>query len=256
MGRLGHPAALLLLAALGCARAPEGEVDLLAEVKAALAKREKKLQSFKFEGQTAGGPMPLRYEVAFKAPYRARALLTAPATRLFAFDGQVLSDQNDAAQKFGSVELDPGPDARLLLARVFNPFVPEGYRVPLLTRTGVTAKKVSAREVEVRVEAVETTGEKASVVYRLRWPNADFLGKRSTGPSGTLSVDVVDEHCERKLALCVPKKLRETAPTTPPVITTLSRIELNPPLPQALFELRPPPGYSLVEKPPETPDGM
>lgn len=168
-----------------------------------------------------------------------------------AFDGQRLFRMQHAERSFVEYQIKlPREKAALLLASVFQPFAPDGFRSPLLPARGVSARHVDATgAVEVTVSAHDEAGETVQVTYALRLPSADFLEKRTRAGAHVRVLKMEKEHCDAALKLCVPTRLVELEDDGSVLgVTTVARVELNPPLGQSEFSLVPPPGYSTARQ--------
>lgn len=225
----------------GCLKPAEAPPpSLVGEAKRALAERERRLTSFKLVVDSTEGDDRARHEVAFRSPNKSRGHMTAPHDFELAFDGTQLVRLVAAQKKYEVISLDmPAADRAFFLASQFRPFVPEGYRSPLLPQTGVEAKQVP--------EGVELTvrpGEGVTVKYVLRLPAGDFLEKRTLadGPERVLRME--REQCDEALKLCVPTRLVERMGQTVLGTTEVSGLELNPALPQDVFSPKVPEGWS------------
>ncbi len=242
----------LALLAVGCKKAPAApdEGKLLAEVKAQLAARDRKLQSYSFRGQVAEAGQLAEFTFAYRSPNKMRGVLEKPGRREFSFDGQELFVLDPAQKSLVAYHFEANDEkAKVLLTQIFGPFAPDGFRAPLLLATGLTAKKVShpkaPEAIELRQETADEGGRKIAVVWTLRSPAMDFLEKRSEldgAAQGKISVD--EEKCDSALQLCVPTKLSQTGGAQ----TTLSEVQLNPAIPNDSFTVTPPPGVKLENR--------
>lgn len=241
-----HPIAATCLAALvllagGCARKPEPELPLVSQVREALAQREQRVVSYRYHGVTEQGGEKGEFRFAFRAPSRMRGDFRS-ARRTFAFDGRRFVQWDEANRLFTEVDLSATPreQAALFLHKVFAPFVPEGFRTPLLggTLTAETRREGDRPVVAIHA-AAESAGERAVITFLLAPPAMDYLGKSVEGGG---AARVVSQHCDPALKLCFPVELEETVPGMPPSRTRLTSVEINPALPPEYFELRPPPG--------------
>lgn len=245
------PLTLLLLA--GCTRQAE-DAQLLNEVKRRLSERDVRLTSYRLEGRTSeGGAEPVSFSFAYRAPQRMRGALGAPISRTFSWDGERLFEQNDADKRFTLFQSEMSPERRSgFLTETFAPFTPEGFRAPLLP-TQLQAKRTphprGPEAVELAAKVDDPSGERLQVTYTLRWPTLDFLGRQSRLSDGTtLEVRVEEEHCDQALELCVPQKLSRWVKGEKVGETTLSKVELNPALPNDTFTLAAPEGYEVQTK--------
>ena len=139
------------------------------------------------------------------------------------------------------------------LTEIFTPFVPDGFRAPLLLRS-TKARKVAnhpkAKEaVELSMALEGEAGAGTEVTYVLRWPTLDFLARSTRAADGTQAeVRMEEEHCDEALKLCVPQKLTRWVKDEKVGETTLSQVELNPALPNDTFTLAAPAGYEVQTK--------
>jgi outer membrane lipoprotein-sorting protein len=246
--------ALALLILAGCTKPADESANLLAESKRRLSEREARLTQYRLEGRASeGAAAPVDFTFSYRAPQKMRGTLGAPLSRTFSWNGEQLFEQSDADKRFTTFKTELPPEKRAgFLTEVFSPFVPEGFRAPLLPQ-GATAKRAShalaseAVELSAKVEDPSTKG--LEVGYTLRWPALDFLGKRSrTGDGTTVEVRVEEEHCDKALALCVPKRLTRWVNGEKVGETTLTTVEFNATLPNDLFTLAAPEGYEVQTK--------
>ncbi len=237
---------LVALVLCGCPKSSEVSPppSLVGEAKRALAEREKRLTSFKLVVDTTEGENRAHHEVAFRSPNKSRGHMMAPVDVELSFDGATLVKLLHAEKKFEVVSLDmPAADRAYFLASQFMPFVPEGYRAPLLPMVGVKAKKVSlenAEAVELRVEP----GEGVTVSWVLRLPSGDFLEKRTVDSGRERVLKMEREKCDAVLALCVPTKLVEMSGEVRVGTTEITSVELNAVLPQDYFAPQAPAGWT------------
>lgn len=236
--------ALLLLAA--CPKAGDAPPrGLAAEAKQALAERERRLTSFRLEVETTQGDAVARHEVAFRSPNKSRGRMTAPQALELAFDGQTLVRLSPAETTYEVIDVALPPAERaFFLASTFMPFVPEGYRSPLLP-TKVAAREVTHPKGPRAVELTVTPEPDVEVTYVLRMPSADFLEKRTRAGESRKALRVTTEQCDEALKLCVPTGLEETVDGQPLGITRVTRVELNAALPQDVFAPKAPEGWTV-----------
>lgn len=234
---------LVMLVLSGCPKGNDALVpaSLANEARRALAEREKRLTSFKLVVDTTEGENRAHHEVAFRSPNKSRGHMTAPQELELAFDGTTLVRMIHAQKKYEVVSLDmPAADRAFFLASQFMPFVPEGYRAPLLPQSGLEAKSLKPDTVELTVKP----GDGVTVVYVLRIPSGDFLEKRTTADGQTRVLKMESEKCEDSLKLCVPTKLVEQMGDQLIGTTQVTSVELNPALPQDTFSPKIPEGWS------------
>lgn len=241
-----------LLCASGCRqKAVEPSPALLSEVKQRLADRDARLTSYRLVGSVhdRGQPeVPFRFE--FRAPHRMRGTLALDgAERTFCFDGERLFELSTADRRLTTFELRLAPAQRAeVLNRTFAPFVPEGFRAPLLPLTGLAARKVAHPQgpeaVELTGSVSDETGQPVPVRTLLRWPSMDLLAKH-TGP---VELRVDEEHCDPSLGLCVPRRLTRLERGGPVSTTTLSSVELGVALPGDRFRLAAPKSFEVVTR--------
>ncbi len=244
---------LAVLALIGCTRSGQ-ETALLTEAKRHLSERDARLTSYRLTGQTReGDTAQADFTFLYRAPQRMQGVLGNPRVRTFSWDGELLFDQHEAERRFTTFKSEVSPEKRAgYLTEIFGPFVPEGFRAPLLP-ANATARRAShpraAEAVELVAKIAAPSAAGLEVAYTLRWPTLDFLGKRMSQADGsTMEVRVEEEHCEESLKLCVPKRLTRWVNGAQVSQTTLSQVELNPALPNDTFTLTPPEGYEVQTK--------
>lgn len=239
--------ALGVLLLTGCPKASEAPLPppLVGDAKRALAERERRLTSFKLVVDSAEGENRAHHEVSFRSPNKSRGHMTSPQEFELAFDGTTLVRLIHAQKKYEVVSLDmPAADRAFFLASQFMPFVPEGYRAPLLPQSGVEAKRVSRESALDAVELTVKPGEGVTVTYVLRLPAGDFLEKRTVAEGQERVLRMEKEQCDEALKLCVPTKLVERVGDTVLGTTEVSGIELNAALPQDTFSPKLPEGWT------------
>jgi len=159
--------------------------------------------------------------------------MLTPTPLTVAFDGTRFFKLSPPDKRLEVFEVKlPAEKAALFLTTQFSPFVPEGYRTPLLPMKGVTAQKVSHAKSPEAFELVHRTADEAgkpiTVTWTLRFPGGDFLAKK-TEANGVVSELVVEEElCDAALALCVPKLVVQREGASEVGRTTFTRIELAP----------------------------
>ena len=241
---------LLSVLLLGCpkepAKAPE---NLASEARRALAERDRRLTGYLVEVSTTQGDQTATHTFVARGN-RVKGTLLTPTPMTLSFDGTRFFKVSPAEKKLEAFELKlPAEKAALFLTTQFAPFVPEGYRTPLLPSKGVTATKVAhprgPEAFELVVSTPDETGKPITVTYLLRYPGGDFLAKK-TQAGGVTSELVVDaEQCDTKLSLCVPKLVVQRENGVELGRTTFTRIELTPEVPNDAFSLTAPEGYTF-----------
>lgn len=249
-----RPVLLVALALCGCAsKKPEASAALLSQVKQALTERDAKLKSYRVRGVAHEGAQSAAFSFSYRLPNRMVGTLEGPPKRSFFFNGEQLFELSEEAQSLTTFELELPAPARLdLLTRTFSPFVCEGFRAPLLPSKGVSAKRsshpLSPEAVELTVALEDEAQTPLSIVYTLRFPSMDFLGKRTQTPAGVQELRVEAEHCEASVGLCVPKRVSQWEGGMKLSSTEWTQIELNAPLPAEGFTPNAPPGYGSVTR--------
>ena len=228
---------LLLLALCGCKKTESSAPDLLSRAKAALSAREAKLVSFRYEGVTAQGDQRAGFVLAWRAPGKLRAEFTATGLT-FAFDGRHFAQWDPRTKVLTRVDLEQSERDEVsgFLHQAFAPFVPEGWRSPLLA--GALEARASVEGGRDLVALSARSGE-VEVTYLFTSPAYDFFGKRVRGGG---EARVLAQHCEAGLGLCFPARIEEIVPGAAPALTTLAGIVVNGPLAPEVFELQAPEG--------------
>jgi hypothetical protein len=245
---------LLLGAVAGCRSADQEALALAQETKAHLAEREAKLSRYRFaaRAEQADEP-PVGFDFAYRAPGRMRGRLFAPQSRVLSFDGQAVYEVIPGERRFRRYTL-PTDRAELAtrVSALFTPFLPEGYRTPLLPWRVVRAIRVAhprAKEaVALRADIQDDRGQPLSVLYTLRWPTGDFLAKRLEGSGGAVDLRMEEEQCEAKLGLCLPTKLGQWHNGQRVGTTLVHELELFGGPAAEDFTLEAPGGYESTEQ--------
>jgi outer membrane lipoprotein-sorting protein len=228
------------------------ETAIIASAKQLLAEREKRLTSYRIEVESRSEQLEAQHTFFFRSPNLMAGEIRSPQRLQLAFNGSHLFKQLDSEKKRVDYALAlPQAEAALLLAQTFNPFVPEGFRTPLLPMRGIRARQAAhplePKAIELIVEQVDD-GVTVSMTYVLRADSGDFLAKRVTRGTTVIETTVVEERCDEALHLCVPRKLVERNNGVQVASTELKKIELNVPLPNDGFTLTAPADYQLESK--------
>lgn len=239
---------VLVLSASGCRR-PDAPADPpeISKVKAALAERERKIQSYRYRAVTEQGEQRAELSFAFRAPNKMRGDIASPKV-CFAFDGGRFVQWDEANRYFTEIDLrsTPRENAQLFLHKVFAPFAPEGWRAPLLGGRLTVESVVEAGNPRIAVTAeASADGETVAITYLFASPAMDFLGKSVRG-GGSLQVRA--QHCDPALGLCFPSAIEEAPPAGPKLTTRISDIEINAPIPAEFFAPQAPEGVQPVRR--------
>jgi hypothetical protein len=245
-------AALALLALAGCPSKPAEpgpDAPSISKVKAGLAERERKVQTYRLSGTVTdlvrGDKQTFRF--VFKGPNKMRGDLLAPANTTISFDGERLHQWKGSEGKLMHVDLSPLPRAQAdqMLHAYFSPLAPEGFRTPLLP---------AGKDVSVKAEAgadgplwhVQTQlkdgADSYAFDFRFAPKSMDFLGKDVTGPDGRATTLVTERFCDDKSGLCFPKVITEKKDDKPFAQVVLDAIEINPPVADDAFVIALPDG--------------
>ncbi len=239
---------LLLALCLWCScRKASDATQLVSRTKQVLAEREKRLTSYRVEVESRSGQVKALHRFAFRSPNFMAGELLAPEPLSVSFDGSHLWKllPKTKTRVDYTVALSQA-QAAFLLAQTFSPFIPEGFRTPLLPTRGVTAKRVAH---PLEPQAIELTVSQpdaeipVSTVFVLRESTGDFLAKRIEMGTSSVETTVVAEQCETALNLCVPTKLIERQGGEQIAVTEMTRVELNLALANDGFALVAPEGY-------------
>ncbi|MBL9037725.1 MAG: hypothetical protein JNG84_04340, partial [Archangium sp.] len=190
---------------------------------------------------TEQGGARAEHELFYRAPQLTRGVVLAPERVAVAFDGRRFYRLRHDVKKLEvyEVKLSP-PRAAYFLASTFTPFVPEGYRAPLLPSTGITARRVVRSNAPQAVE-LSATVEGIPHTWLFRWPAVDLLEKR-VGET-VLTVDA--ESCDGAKGFCVPTRVTQRrSDGAVEASTTVTRVELDAKLPNDGFQLTAPDGYA------------
>lgn len=246
---------LLPLVCLVACRSSSGSGDdaqRMARVREQLAARDAKLVNYQLEGtQTEGDTASAGFTFAYRAPQKMRGTVSAPQARTVSWDGKHLYEQVDASRQFTTFTSQVSAQKlSAFLTEIFTPFVPDGFRAPLLLRSTkarlVTDLPQAKEAVELSMALEGEAGAGVEVTYVLRWPALDFLAKRTRAPDGTQAeVRMEEEHCDAALGLCVPRRLSRWVGGVKQGETALSKVDLKAALPNDAFTPSAPDGYSV-----------
>jgi outer membrane lipoprotein-sorting protein len=253
--------ALLLPALLGCPpRKPaEGDPAAVSEVKGLLAERDKKLHAYRIQGTVSEAGHRAAFTFAHRAPNRMLAELRMDTERTFAFDGERLVELVPGEKRAVVFDLaGPPAEVSVELHRIFQSFVPEGFRAPVLELSSARARRVShprgPQAVELASEVTDASGL-VRAVYVLRWPSMDMLEKRLSHGDSQLRLEVTREHCDERLKLCVPTRIEQQIDGEAGATTELSAVELNAPLPRDAFTPQVPEQWTVERRALLAPEG-
>lgn len=238
---------LAALAACGgpCLRAATSPRNLVAEVKAGLAERERAVVSYRFRGvmRTPDG-REARYAVVHRAPNRFRVDFEGESGRSIACDGRRLIEIDPSHRVAEVTPLDRLPPAQAAetVHRTFAAYVPEGWRTPLLggdlsARPG--PMHAGRTTVEV-VASVRAEGTEARVAYRFALPGFDLVYKAADAAGASGELVVTAEHCEPALGLCFPRAVEQRSGGASTARAELTEMAVNAPVPPETFELAAP----------------
>jgi outer membrane lipoprotein-sorting protein len=238
---------LLCVALVSSCRKGAAEGQMVAHTKQILAEREKRLSSYRLEVESRSGDVKALHRFAFRSPNRMLGELLSPQSLTVAFDGAHLWKLLPKEKKRVDYSFTVAPaEASSLLASTFMPFVPEGFRTPLLPVRGVTARRVAhalePNAVELTVSS-KVQGQAVSTIFVLREASGDFLAKRIEMGTAQVETTVVAEHCDVALKLCVPTQLVERQGGAQVAVTDIKHFELNCPLANDGFSLPEPEGF-------------
>jgi outer membrane lipoprotein-sorting protein len=250
------------LVGLACVKDAASPENLASEARRALAERDKRLARYAVEATSTQGEATATHSFVYRAPNRVKGTMLTPSSFTLAFDGTRFFKLSPADKKLETFELKlPADKAAMFLLTQFSPFVPEGYRTPLLPSKGVAAAKVAhprgPEAFELKVVTADEAGAPITVVTHLRYPTGDFLGKKTTAGARVSELIVEEEHCDAARSLCVPKRVVQREDGVELGRTTFTRIDLAPEVPNDTFTLTGPEGYAveareLVESSPAT----
>jgi hypothetical protein len=233
----------------GCSRPPEAGGPQISEIQNRLTEREGKLSRFRVAARTERPDEPqLAFDFAYQAPGRMMGREYRPQARTVSFDGQAVYELVPAQKTLRQLRLPDLPAARALkLAQRFTPFIPEGFRTPLLPWKSVTVSMVThpraPAAVALRALLKDDAGQPLSVTYTLRWPSMDFLVKRLEGSGGVAELRAEEERCEGKLGVCFPLRLSQWKDGGRVGLTEILELELFEGPPAEEFTLQAPSGY-------------
>lgn len=242
-----------ICAGLGCARcapAPSAPHDpqLLSEMLTTLTQRQAKLNSYHLVVETREGANVASHHVYFRGPNKYRGDVSVPKALTLSFDGQRLYKASDDGPLEAYTLKLGAPEAALFLTNTFSPFIPEGFRTPLLPSKGVTAQKVAHPKGPEAVELTVAASDTVQVTYVLRHPTGELLEKRVRSGASVSRTVVEEEHCDAALKLCFPASQALEDDGQRVATVRASTIELNLDLPEAGFTLSPKPGETPVVK--------
>lgn len=249
----------LCLLLTACPKPAAPEVNLVSEARKALTERDKRLSRYLVEATSTQGDATASYAFTYRAPGRVKGTMLTPTPLTLSFDGTRFFKLSPPDKRLEVFEVKlPAEKAALFLTTQFSPFVPEGYRTPLLPMKGVAAKKVSHPKSPEAFELVHATpdehGQPITVTWVLRFPSGDFLAKKTEANGVVNELVVEEEHCDAALALCVPKLVVQREGGAELGRTTFTRIDLAAEVPTDAFSLVAPDGFEtekheLVETP-------
>ncbi len=244
-----------LIGALGCTGPKDvSPAQLLSQVRQALAERERRLVRYSVEATTTEGPETATHQFIYRAPNRVKGTVLSPIPLTLSFDGTNLFKLSPNEQRLEVFEVKlPAPEAAFFITSQFSPFVPEGYRTPLIPSKGVTVKKGTHPLASETWEVIVTSPDEANAssvltTYVLRLPDADFLGKRTQVGVELSELTVEAEACDAALKVCVPKVLVQRAAGREVGRTTFTRIDLAAEVSAEAFTVIAPTGFESVRR--------
>ncbi|MCA2981008.1 MAG: hypothetical protein INH41_00990 [Myxococcaceae bacterium] len=258
-------AVVLACGLAGCPRGGPPPENLASEARRALAERDRRLERYRVEATSTQGDETARYVFSFRAPNRVKGVMLAPTPLTLSYDGTHFFRLVPSEKKLAAFALKLPPEkAAVFLLTQFSPFVPEGYRAPLLPSKGVVATKVAhprgPEAFELRVVTPDEGGAPITSVTHLRYPSGDFLQKKTTVGQRVSELVVEEERCDAARALCVPQRVVQRENGAELGRTEFTRVDLSPELAADAFTLTAPEGFALethelVEATPSPPEG-
>ncbi|MCU0701020.1 MAG: hypothetical protein MUC96_31315 [Myxococcaceae bacterium] len=244
---------VMAVALLGCPKESASPENLASEARRFLAERDKRLSRYAVEAKSTQGEATATYAFVYRAPNRVKGTMVTPTSFTLAFDGTRFFKLSPADKKLETFELKlPADKAAMFLLTQFSPFVPEGYRTPLLPSKGVAAAKVShprgPEAFELKVVTSDEAGAPITVVTHLRYPTGDFLGKKTTAGERVSELVVEEEQCDAARGLCVPKRVVQRENGVELGRTEFTRIDLAAEVTQDAFTLTAPEGFSVESR--------
>ncbi len=223
------------------------------EVQSVLVERERKVHSYRIEGTVSEAGQTAAFRFAHRAPNRMLAELKGETPRTFAFDGERLMELSPKESRVQIFDLGGKPEeVAVQLHQIFQSFVPDGFRTPVIDWSKASARKVSHPLAPQALELSSEVQDPSGLVraeYVLRWPSGDLVERRLVYGEQKMVMKIAREHCDDRLKLCVPSRLEQTVNGTPGAIVDLTSVELNATLPKDAFTPAVPEGWSVDRKP-------
>jgi hypothetical protein len=223
----------------GCARPRKAE-QLVSAVESGLALREAKITSYQFDAETTdAGGRKVNHSFFYRSPNKLRADVGAHLT--FTFDGESLFkiDHDRKETMTTSFRGRPKAEAAESVYQTFAPFLPEGWRTPLIAGN-VTAQEgpasVAGQSVWLSTEA-RSDGSRAELRYLFALPGMDWRATESTVDGRQATRRALEDHCDAQLGLCFPKKIETTQNGQIQSTTVLTGVVINGPIPAEMFTL-------------------
>lgn len=240
-------------AAAGTTPALSPEEALAADARRVLAERDGRLRSYHFAADSSEAGQEAHHEFTFRAPNKMHGVVTKPVPGELSFDGAFIYRLVTPEKRLEVLELKmSAANGSSFLNSSFAPFVPEGFRAPLLPTRDVTATLVDhprgPRAWRLSLVARGEENQAVEVAYLLRHPTGDFLGKTVTSSTSVEETVVVEEHCDDDLRLCVPKKVVHRADGKDVATEVYGDIRLNPDVSTEAFVVPPPAGFTVTRK--------
>jgi hypothetical protein len=208
-----------LLLVAGCSTPVAQPDNLIKQTQALLLEREAKLSRYRFGARSEQqGEQAVDFDFAYRSPDRLRARVhgfyPASAYDVITYDGHALYEVMTQPKVFRKVSLPNGAAQRALrVAERFAPYIPEGFRNPVLPWKSVEVRRVAhpraPEAVALRATLKDEAGHPLTITYTLRWPSGDFLAKRLEGSGGLVELRMDEEQCEKRMDLCVPLQLSQ-----------------------------------------------
>lgn len=236
--RRALPLLALLPALAACPKQKEEGVKV-EEVQSVLVERERKVHAYRIEGSVTEAGQTASFRFAHRAPNRMLAELQGETPRTFAFDGERLMELSPKESRAVSFDLGGKPEELAVhLHQLFQTFVPDGFRTPVIDWNRASARRVShplaPQALELSSEVPDPSGP-VRAEYVLRWPAGDLVERRLSYGEAKMVTKVAREHCDDRLKLCVPSRLEQTVNGAPGAVIDLTSVELNAALPKDAF---------------------
>lgn len=235
-----------------CRQPPPAPANMIGMVREQLARREAQISSMQFRVTTRQAEVEAVHQVWMRGRNLFRAETLEPEHLEVSFDGQRVMMLQHKRKSFAEFRLEvEREEGAYLLAQTFAPFVPEGYRMPLLPKVGVEASRRTLQAigdvVELRYQTADQAGIPVAAAYVYQWPSLNFVSRSLRSASHVIEDAGEGAWCSGPAEVCFPRRIVHSEDGEIVSVATVTSVQFNPEIPNDSFVLVAPDGYQRLQ---------